>query len=173
MNFFFFQQIFRNLHVVLCFTPLSRQLGEACREFPGLLTQATVDIFDEWPAKALYILAIKEMQDDRITQTPCGTLLKVLCDWVYRRVVNSGLPLIQPPLKSIKVSWLEGWPHFRGNIEFVYFGTFWSGLSAHFRGVHIRGSSLYHNSHRAAINLRVTRSFSCLCHFLFLSIFCS
>ncbi len=38
--------------------------------------------------------------------------LQSLCKYVY-----SGTPLNQPPLGSVKVSLLEGWPHFRG--EFV------------------------------------------------------
>ena len=38
---------------------------------------ATVNVFDEWPGKALYGFAIKKMQEDNFTQTASGSLLKV------------------------------------------------------------------------------------------------
>lgn len=75
---FIFQRIVHNLHVVLCFTPLSPELTEVCKRFPGLVTHATVDVFDEWPAKALYSVAVKEMQADEILQSTSGSLLKVM-----------------------------------------------------------------------------------------------
>lgn len=48
-----------------------------CRQYPGLVIHATVDVFDEWPAKALYGVAVKKMQTDKIIHTVSGTLLKV------------------------------------------------------------------------------------------------
>jgi hypothetical protein len=56
---------------------MSRELAEMCRKFPGLVMHATVNVFDEWPGKALYDLAIKKMQEDMLTQTDIGSMLKV------------------------------------------------------------------------------------------------
>ena len=58
----FLQRVFSNLRVVLCFSPVSAKLAEVCRKFPGLVTNATVDMFDEWPPKAMFGVAIKEIQ---------------------------------------------------------------------------------------------------------------
>ncbi len=57
-----------------------------------------------------------------------------------RSTSYSGLPLIQSPLGPVKVSWLEGWPHFRG--EFAVGKTFWSGHNtgvASFQGSRLKG----------------------------------
>jgi len=52
----------RYLHVGLCFTPHSKGLAGMCRQFPGLVTHLTVDVFDEWSAKALHGVAVKHLQ---------------------------------------------------------------------------------------------------------------
>ncbi len=59
----------------------------------------------------------------------------------------SGLPLIRPPLGPVKVSWLEGRPHFRGEFalggilcDILKWPKYRGGLIS---GVQIRGSSLY------------------------------
>ena len=38
---------------------------------------ATVDVFDEWPARALYGVAVKKMQTNKIVHSVSGALLKV------------------------------------------------------------------------------------------------
>lgn len=81
----FLQRIFQNLHVVLCFTPLSQELAEVCAKFPGLVMHATVNMYDEWPGRALYGLAIKKMQEDKLIQSASGSLIKVC---VYVRTHN-------------------------------------------------------------------------------------
>ena len=67
----------------------------------------------------------------------------------YRR----GLPLIQPPLGPepplgpIGVSWLEGWPHFMGEVVFCIVGTFQSVLTtgvATFQGSRLEGVHCIH-----------------------------
>lgn len=54
--------------MVLCFSPVSAKLAEVSQKFPGIVTSTTVDVFDEWPAKAMYGVAIKEMQTVRNSQ---------------------------------------------------------------------------------------------------------
>lgn len=56
-----FQRVFCNLRVVLCFVPTSAKLAEVCKKFPGLVTNTTVDMFDEWPPKAMFGVAHKEI----------------------------------------------------------------------------------------------------------------
>ena len=63
------------------------------------------------------------------------------------RVSHIGTPLNRPPLGPVKVSLLEGWPHFRG--EFVLKSMLWDFSKwpeyrgYHISGVLIRGVPLY------------------------------
>ncbi len=55
-----------------------------------------------------------------------------------RIIQYSGTPLNQPPFGPVKVSFLEGWPHFRG--EFVLKSMLWDFLKwPEYRGGHILG----------------------------------
>ena len=61
---FLLQGVRRNLHITLCFSPASLLLAQLCLKYPGLVTHATVNVLDEWPAKALYGVAIKELHSN-------------------------------------------------------------------------------------------------------------
>ncbi|GMF34281.1 unnamed protein product [Phytophthora fragariaefolia] len=50
---FFYDRVRRNLHVVLCLSPVSSRFGDRCREFPHLINGCTVDWFLPWPEEAL------------------------------------------------------------------------------------------------------------------------
>lgn len=53
-----------NLHVVLCVSPAGESLRIRCRNFPGLISNTTIDWFFPWPAEALRNVAevyLKEM----------------------------------------------------------------------------------------------------------------
>lgn len=65
-----------NLHIVLCFSPSSQVLSELCRTYPNLVTLATVNVYDEWPAKALYGVALKELHSHSLMMTDVGSMLK-------------------------------------------------------------------------------------------------
>jgi len=42
-----------SLHLSLCFSPAGDQLRNRCRNFPGLVSNTTIDWFFEWPEDAL------------------------------------------------------------------------------------------------------------------------
>jgi len=46
-----------NLHVVLCMSPAGETLRIRCRNFPGLVSNTTIDWFFPWPSKALTMVA--------------------------------------------------------------------------------------------------------------------
>ena len=50
---FFFDTVRRNLHVVLCFSPVNAKFPERARKFPGLITGCAIDWFLGWPKEAL------------------------------------------------------------------------------------------------------------------------
>ncbi len=77
-------------------------------------------------------------------QDPVFSVLTLCCQTTQYRLVwvnimdYSGLPLIRPPLGPVKVSWLQEWPHFRG--EFALRSILWDILKwPHYRGGLISG----------------------------------
>jgi dynein heavy chain len=50
---FFFDTVRRNLHVVLCFSPVNAKFADRARKFPGLITGCAIDWFLGWPKEAL------------------------------------------------------------------------------------------------------------------------
>ena len=77
MNYFYEQRVSKNLHIVICFTPSSPCLMELCRKYPSFVTHATVDVYDEWPSKALYGVALKEINANEFSRSELKGLSKV------------------------------------------------------------------------------------------------
>ena len=46
---YFLSRVIRNLHIVLCMSPIGEGFRERCRMFPGLVNCCTIDWFTEWP----------------------------------------------------------------------------------------------------------------------------
>ena len=59
MTNFFFGEVRRNLHVVLCFSPVGEAFRERLRKFPSLVTCTTIDWFSAWPVDALRNVAVE------------------------------------------------------------------------------------------------------------------
>ena len=52
-----------NLHVVLSMSPAGNNLRVRCRNFPGLISQTTIDWFFTWPKEALTQVAEQQLAD--------------------------------------------------------------------------------------------------------------
>lgn len=64
---FFVQEVRRNLHCVLCFSPVGEAIRTRLRKFPSLITCMTIDWFPAWPDDALHTVAksfLSEVQVD-------------------------------------------------------------------------------------------------------------
>ena len=61
---FFMQRVMKNLHIVLCFSPIGDVYRERLRMFPGLINCCTLDWFKEWPVEALLEVAARKLRDD-------------------------------------------------------------------------------------------------------------
>ncbi|GAX82307.1 hypothetical protein CEUSTIGMA_g9736.t1 [Chlamydomonas eustigma] len=59
---FFVSEVRKNLHVVLCFSPVGDAFRERLRRFPSLITCTTIDWFPVWPDDAL-----KHVADQALT----------------------------------------------------------------------------------------------------------
>jgi len=54
---FFVQEVRRNMHIVLSFSPVSNSFRERLRKFPSLVNCTTIDWFTRWPNDALHTVA--------------------------------------------------------------------------------------------------------------------
>ena len=60
---FFIERVRRNLHVVLCFSPVGATLRVRARKFPALINCTCIDWFHAWPTDALVSVASKFLAD--------------------------------------------------------------------------------------------------------------
>lgn len=58
MNFFI-DKIRRNLHLILCFSPVGEAFRVRARMFPGIINGTTIDWFTPWPRDALVGVALR------------------------------------------------------------------------------------------------------------------
>ncbi|GFR45764.1 hypothetical protein Agub_g7181 [Astrephomene gubernaculifera] len=54
---FFVQEVRRNMHIVLSFSPVGDSFRERLRKFPSLVNCTTIDWFTKWPTDALHTVA--------------------------------------------------------------------------------------------------------------------
>ena len=54
---FFIETVRRNLHLILCFSPVGEQFRVRARQFPALINCTTYDYFHPWPQSALLAVA--------------------------------------------------------------------------------------------------------------------
>jgi len=60
---FFIELVKKNLHVVLCFSPIGDKFRTRVRQFPSLVNCTTIDWFFEWPQDALATVSNKFIKD--------------------------------------------------------------------------------------------------------------
>lgn len=67
---YFLQRIRKNLHIVLCFSPIGERFRTWALYFPGLISGCTIDWFHKWPRDALLAVAEQYLGDCAIECTP-------------------------------------------------------------------------------------------------------
>lgn len=60
----FTQEIKRNLHVILCFSPASSDFRSRARKFPAIVNCTLIDWFQPWPKDALLSVAARYLEQD-------------------------------------------------------------------------------------------------------------
>ncbi|EFN51784.1 hypothetical protein CHLNCDRAFT_37234 [Chlorella variabilis] len=60
---FFIERVRKNLHIVLCFSPVGDQFRIRARQFPGLVNSMQYDWFHSWPEEALISVAGRFLSD--------------------------------------------------------------------------------------------------------------
>jgi dynein heavy chain len=66
---YFLDKVKDNLHIILAMSPAGDSLRIRCRNFPGMVSNTSIDWFFSWPEEALtsvanYFLADVELPDD-------------------------------------------------------------------------------------------------------------
>jgi dynein heavy chain, axonemal len=59
----FVSSVRKNLHIILCFSPVGDELRTRCKKFPALASATSIDWFAPWPAEALLSVGKKLLQD--------------------------------------------------------------------------------------------------------------
>ena len=59
MHEYFINKVGKNLHVVLCFSPVGEAFRVRCRKFPALINCTALDWFFSWPYDALTSVACR------------------------------------------------------------------------------------------------------------------
>jgi dynein heavy chain len=59
----FYDRIRKNLHVILCLSPLSEKFKKWIRMFPAIINNTVIDCFTDWPEDALEEVAKKFLAD--------------------------------------------------------------------------------------------------------------
>jgi dynein heavy chain len=60
---FYLDKVRKNLHMGLCFSPVSEKFRIRARNFPGLITCTNIDWFHEWPRDALIGVAKRFLKE--------------------------------------------------------------------------------------------------------------
>lgn len=60
---YYLDKVRKNLHMGLCFSPVSEKFRIRARNFPGLITCTNIDWFHEWPRDALIGVAKRFLKD--------------------------------------------------------------------------------------------------------------
>ena len=78
---FFLERVIKNLHIILCMSPVGDAFRERTRMFPGLVNCCTINWFKDWPVEALKEVAAKKLLDDDLGER----VKNDLCD-IFSRI---------------------------------------------------------------------------------------
>lgn len=89
---FFIQEVRRNLHVVLCFSPVGDAIRTRLRKFPSLITCMTINWFSAWPEDALntvaraFLTEVELVADDEVANAAMQQKLATMCVFFHSSV---------------------------------------------------------------------------------------
>lgn len=84
------EQCKKQLHVVLCMSPIGGAFRERLRANPSLVNCCTIDWFQQWPADALEAVAMKQLKEMEL-DTATRKKLGLLCQHFHNKVCSNAM----------------------------------------------------------------------------------
>ena len=85
---YFVTKCSNNLHIVMAMSPVGDTLRTRCRNFPGMVNNASIDWFFPWPDQALFAVASTFISPDVSLRLHTG-VGKIIC--IYSLILSSNL----------------------------------------------------------------------------------
>ena len=83
---FYINEIRRNLHVVLAFSPVGDAFRTRARKFPAIVNCTVIDWFQPWPHAALYSVGKRFMQDIELGSEPVRNCIESFLPFSFTQV---------------------------------------------------------------------------------------
>jgi hypothetical protein len=99
---FFIERCRRNLHVVLCLSPIGDALRTRLRMFPSLVNCTTIDWFHPWPRDALQNVALRSLSEIQVRAHSHLSVLIMLINTVFQVIADNHS---FPRSKSRSIPW--------------------------------------------------------------------
>eukprot|EP00026_Physarum_polycephalum_P000043 Phypoly_transcript_00043.p1 GENE.Phypoly_transcript_00043~~Phypoly_transcript_00043.p1 ORF type:complete len:2765 (+),score=358.08 Phypoly_transcript_00043:606-8297(+) len=91
---YFTQRVMKNIHVVLCMSPIGDSFRNRLRMFPSLVNCSTIDWFSGWPEDALCSVAASAIADMSFQDTLKDAVVS-MCVRIYQSVESASLNYAQ------------------------------------------------------------------------------
>jgi dynein heavy chain len=87
---YFIQKVRRNLHVILCFSPVGNNFRVRARKFPALVNCTAIDWFFPWPREALLRVASRFLAEEKIGDDQQRELITQFMAFAHEKVNDVG-----------------------------------------------------------------------------------
>lgn len=83
---FFLNEIRKNLHVVLAFSPVGDAFRTRARKFPAIVNCTVIDWFQPWPYEALFSVGKKFMKDVSLGSEAVRSVIESFLPYSFTQV---------------------------------------------------------------------------------------
>ena len=82
----FINRIQKNLHIIMCMSPMGEEFRTRLRMFPALVNCCTIDWFKSWPADALSAVAHRKLSEDADLKLKCVDSVVEMFVYIHQSV---------------------------------------------------------------------------------------
>ena len=101
----FLGRVVKNLHVVLCFSPIGDAFRSRLRQFPSFINCCTIDWFSEWPGEALSAVARQqiELEQEYLRLPDMDSVINGLC-MIHQSAEKSSADFLKINRKKVYIT---------------------------------------------------------------------